>query len=590
MIALIPVNRFRVKYEVAVGRPFSRFEQLILRAIQGGVNDVEQLQGIFEVHPRLLIEGLVTLTQAGWIAIGGTDQKGFVLTSEGRDAAGSETPPKTTAVYSRRTVLVMERVTGSLLGREDVRPRNRRELKDIWDDCLRMSPEVFDNRLSDDQVQFLLPLTSDERIRWIGPIDLISKEYNWVPASVDVEAGTVIGLPEEWKHRFQDSVLLAARRFSANISDEARSRKWRVSGFSASRAEPVDSDSGRVSRNEWAASIHRDDLCLTGGEHERLLAEALDRARTSLFIASAFATADKLTSLRPKLEAALSRGVNVDLLWGYTTETQAEGRAAVDALKKLAYDAKHDGLTGVLRFNPGGSGSHAKLLMWDTDSGFLACVGSYNWLSARFDEANDGEATNATVRLSSAGAVGALARCAAALWSAVQSERLSSTGDRWRRIAAAQESLPEPLPAVPTNAAVHILLDRNHEQLFREWMRTAQTRLLVASQTVGPTTFNRLISGDVARPAGFEFEIFYADGDPAFVGDPRLVDLVQRCRGTLRRRPKLHAKVIVSDASSCITSYNFLSADPFGKFKQNRELGVVIDGAEPADWLWSRLR
>ena len=51
----------------------------------------------------------------------------------------------------------------------------------------------------------------------------------------------------------------------------------------------------------------------------------------------------------------------------------------------------------------------------------------------------------------------------------------------------------------------------------------------------------------------------------------------------------MHAKVLVSDASACISSYNFLSADPFGTARKARELGVVLDGGEAVTWLAERL-
>jgi len=59
---------------------------------------------------------------------------------------------------------------------------------------------------------------------------------------------------------------------------------------------------------------------------------------------------------------------------------------------------------------------------------------------------------------------------------------------------------------------------------------------------------------------------------------------VEQQGGRLVRIPKLHAKVLLSDRSGCVTSYNFLSTDPFGKLVGARELGVAFEGP-PAEWL-----
>ena len=65
MIVLIPVSRFRVRYEVAAGFPYSQLDSLVLRAVGEGSTSLEKLVETFQVHPRLLIQSLVTLTHTG---------------------------------------------------------------------------------------------------------------------------------------------------------------------------------------------------------------------------------------------------------------------------------------------------------------------------------------------------------------------------------------------------------------------------------------------------------------------------------------------------------------------------------------------
>jgi len=589
VIVLVPISRFRITYEIAAGRPFSWLERMILRAIQEGASELAVLQKTFEVHPRLLIEGLVTLTHAGWLAIGGPGHEGFVLTSGGREAAGSDQPPSTTEVSSRHAFVIMERLTGALISNFEVRFVSRKELDDVWDQTVRLAPEVPDNRLDEAQVQHLLPRRQGEWVRWIGPIDMMSKNAHWLPVNADLDTDTVVGLPDAWLPRLRATIMDEARRVVGSLSEEGRTCNWTFGGpwrirMASGEADPEEL---RVPPPGWPVALSKDDIYFTADEHEKLVATALSEARNSILIASAFANIGKLEVLRAHVEAALKRGVSVDLLWGYMAIGTKDGSELVDWLRKLAYNAKRDG-KGVLRFNQVPSGSHGKLLLWDRPSGFTACIGSYNWLSALIGQAGITDLSNVTIRISEPAVVAALARCAAALWSGAESEMLSSTGDRWRRIAADLDMAASRADSRLTNAKVRLSLDGEHEVLLREWMRTAQARLLIASHKLGAASEIRLVSADVQRPDSFVFDVLYGRSDEDEARLKRVAELVRKMRGVFKYVPELHAKVVVSDASACVTSYNFLSADPFGTAKNAREFGLVIEGREPADWVWNR--
>ena len=114
MIAFVPIARYKVEYQVASGRPFSIFEKLLLRGIDGGSNTLGSLAEMFKVHRRLVIEGLVTLMQAGWVSIAvGSDE--FVLSQSGKLACeGSTGLPPTIIVSDRSQTIVVEKVTGQI--------------------------------------------------------------------------------------------------------------------------------------------------------------------------------------------------------------------------------------------------------------------------------------------------------------------------------------------------------------------------------------------------------------------------------------------------------------------------------------------
>jgi len=112
VIAFLPVARYRVDYQVASGRPFSSFERLLLTAIHQGNATLDSLADLFRLHRRMVIEGIVTLMQAGWVCIG-TDGSSFVTTDSGRLAAErSGGLPATIVVTNKTTTLLFEKVSG----------------------------------------------------------------------------------------------------------------------------------------------------------------------------------------------------------------------------------------------------------------------------------------------------------------------------------------------------------------------------------------------------------------------------------------------------------------------------------------------
>ena len=311
MICLIPVSRFRVKYEVAAGRPYSQLEVMILRAIKSGARDVESMRATFQVHPRILIEALVTLTQAGWVASSNRDEGGFLLTAEGEGAVDDQRTPATTLVTPRTDALLLERVTGGLIGNDEVRFRTRSDLKAVWDDAVRLRAEVDEAEVDEGLVRQLLRRGKGEWVRWVRPIELIGKNAHWVAVSVDVDSGGVVGLPERWEKRLAPVVVDEARRRQDSVSGDARARQWISSGASSWRdPQKVEERGNRL----WPVNVDGNDLLFDGADHEGRLLEALREAESSVFVASAFLSRQAIDALRTPLLEALGRGVNVDLL------------------------------------------------------------------------------------------------------------------------------------------------------------------------------------------------------------------------------------------------------------------------------------
>ena len=592
MICLVPISRFRVGFEVAAGRPFSQLERMVLRAIKQRVTVLDEMQKTFQVHPRILIEALVTLTQAGWVSFSSQEGGGFLLTSEGEKATDENESPSTITVASKTTFFLLERLTGDIIGNDEVRFESQTQLGTVWADAVRLKAEFHENSIDEGQVRRLLPRHQGEWVRWIGPIDMVSKGAHWVPVDVDTTTGTVAGLPDRWRSRLGPVVLEEAKRRDVTVSPRVRTGQWVGGGGASQRARDAGNrlDLGVNPGRIWSVDVAGGDLLCDGEEHDCFLVKALEEATSSVFVASAFLGEGAVEALREPLLGALRRGVNLDLLWGYAAGTEPGG-GVLERLKKLAHEARRASYAGALRFNCVASGSHAKMLIFDAPTGISAVIGSYNWLSAFKGQ---GRSTNVSIRVRHDGAVAEACGCAAGLWACTESEALSSTADRWRSVAAdlerrvASASREVPLNGIEEDRAiVRFVFDREHDVIMREWSASSQHRLLVFSHRLGPAAETRLVRAGESTASVFvvAYGLTSLDGEAL----SRVDRMVRDAGGTVVKLPDMHAKVLVSDASVCISSYNFMSADPFSTARRARELGVVIEGDDVATRVAERL-
>lgn len=605
MIALIPLSRFKITYRVATGRPYSKFEHLVLRAVAEGATDLRALHDIFRIHSRLVIEALVTLIQAGWIVVGGFGRPAFLLSSDGRRALDSGETPETLVVFTPPpTVVVMERLTGALLPNTELRFWSRIDLKAVWNSSMRLVPAVSETALDQGQVQHLIPRRREEWLRWVGPIELIGQGAHWLPVDVSPDRGRVNGLPDAWRARLTDLILDEARHQIVEMDEESANQEWYADRPNVSqepdpgRYDSLEPDLPKRPTGEFFIAVESDDFLFGALAHGDYLRTAITRARSAVLIASAFLRMESICQLENQLLSALARGVRIDLLWGYTSADNADQKAALDWLRKLAHTAKGRGLPGRIWFNAAPSDSHMKVLIYDTEEDdFEGCVGSFNWLSSVKAEKQSlsSDTLEISLLLHDALLLASLVRCVAGVCASLPSERISSTSDRWMTIASDLEkhSLTTQdlsMEKRGVNAKAKIILDREHETLVREWSGSAQQRLMILSHRLGviaSARLARLVSA--RRDTNFDCMVGYGYSElPA--EDLSLVDeRVRSVGGQLAHVDDLHAKVVASERAICISSYNFLSADPFGKAAYSRELGIALEGAS-ADAAYEKLR
>jgi hypothetical protein len=332
--------------------------------------------------------------------------------------------------------------------------------------------------------------------------------------------------------------------------------------------------------------LAQEDFLYGNADHEEYLRDALQHAYSTVFIASAFVGLARLEAIHDPLVDALRRGVIVDLLWGYAAED-----SAVNWLHNTAKEAEREGLPGSLRFNRRPSGSHAKMILTNRSlEQFEACIGSCNWLSFAPIVSAPYKLTDTSLKLSRPGLLAQLSRCAASLYKGLRYD-FGSALYRRQAEAAEMERLEATDPAsIEANAHVSLIQDKEHERSLREWLRVAQHRLLVTSDHLGSVSATRLAAAEGrARADDFRWTAMY--GRTQLESDQlrAIADDVRNAGGSLASVPGLHAKAVVSDDVACLSSYNFLSADPFQTASEARELGIVITGSERAGWLARRL-
>jgi hypothetical protein len=585
IIVLIPVSRYKVTYEVAEGLPYSHLERLTLAAVGQGISTVEVLSDVFQLHPRLIIQALITLTQSGWLALGSSIDAQFALTAEGKEALRQEQLPESTNIVRRHTYIIAEHVTGSVVPEHETQYVTNTELRraGFWEFCYKMPMDIVYERIDESQVQQLLPRPKGQRLHWIGPIELWSKRRHYIPVQVDLTNGEVYNIPQRCERALRNLVLDWAREISARaqatraLTWEALTGKVRVG-----RTRPA-LGIDELPATAWPITWTQSDLIQSATQHDDQLRAALASARTNIVIATASIKAEVFNQFSADIAAAVSRGVYIDLLIGHATDLEA-----ITVIEKLAQQFPDSEETGQLHFNREPAYSNSKILLWDDDSNLThGIVGTYDWFSDR----SDIEQLDLSLHVTNHGILATLAWWIASVWSNVPSEALSSVPDRWRKVATNLEAQSEFLTANTAGnearpATVHLVQDQEHLILIQDWSASAQMRLILALDMLGNDAAKQLgFMRDRSIDDDFFFQVQYGDFASDIVSHQEVQHEITKRGGSLARYEGLHFNAIVADNLTCLGSYRFLQRSPrvTPSGSRMRDLGVVVDSMEFAD-------
>ncbi|MFJ4540234.1 hypothetical protein ACIP39_30430 [Streptomyces tibetensis] len=443
MRVLLPLHMYSVTYELAHGRPYSKLEELLLRAVndfQGPTGcTYRDLREVFKVHDRLLTEGLVTLIQEGWVAM---VQEGremhYLVTEEGRLTIAHKRRPSNLRVRTARANIVRERLTGQLARSADLalitgptvrRAMNHPVLKHT------LTPRMHRTKINGGETERLLPRSGSrqEWIRWIDSIARLNTDLYYLPVLADLEKSEVAGLPHQWRHLGSLILEEVAERYEDLASDgdfqEKLSDLMRGSDFVNGQRGSRNSAAPRRTTPYAEASVTCGDVTLTAGDGRQLAESVLDGTSTNVLILAAGLDRERASTARDLVIALRKRGVNVDLLWSCDTANATENSSANEIAEVLGAARSAAG-SGKVSFNRTPAHAAADLVLATTPTGPVAVIGA-GLLGAPADEG----ILSPAARFSDPAVLGTLARLCAGWWEELPADEGSLPAHRWKHLA-----------------------------------------------------------------------------------------------------------------------------------------------------------
>ena len=581
MITFIPISRYRVEFQVAAGRPYSAFERLVLDAVAEGQTSLQSLKTLFGIHPRVIIEGLVTLMQSGWISIG--DNNRFEVTPAGMVAINrSDILPNAIAIATRNAMFVMERVTGQVaLGSEILfHPRNK--LEKFMAQSLVVPKGDIPNALDPGQIAELLPKRSGEWIRWIGPIDLVRDNSDFALIDVDVKAERINGaIPSRWEAILLTEVLPKARARlikdkTAHTDIDPEIQKLMREGHYVS----ADIEEQKVVfTDDWPTSISRSTVLAGTDSHFRFLADAIQNAASYVAILCSSFSISTIKKLSKPLAEAIGRGVIVNILCAKDRHNAAEAASQREALEILRKLENQPGKKGRLSVSDDRIESQAQMLIYDPPEGPRGAVGTHSWCG----DGGGPEMACVSIVISHPKPLARICYVIADL--ANQSERLGTSAGivRLRNLAASLSAILA-LPSKETgNVRAELLIDRQNEIAFADAMHDVKYRIVIASAEINPLICERLLGqlGAINRNEKPSVTFLFnrtIDGAADWASEHA------SHAGRILQDARICSNVVLVDSNEVLlSSYNWLNPTIFSRHRAGMELGFRLRGPKIAD-------
>ncbi|MFG1897110.1 hypothetical protein ACGFIP_24160 [Micromonospora zamorensis] len=435
---LIPLQMYVVTYELAHGRPYSRFEELLLKAIyeasDTGGRTSRELEKIFQVHLRLLTEGLVTLIQEGWVAMAQKDtQIYYLVTAEGRSTVSTGRRPL--RVRTAHARIVRERLTGQMARASDLNLVTTNSLRRLPRGVPRrqaLQSRLIRTKVNGGEAERLLPRSGEQHewVRWIDSATRVSQDLHYLPIRVDLDADKVFGLPYQW-HHLTGTILQEVRervpQFEAD--QEFQDVLGRLMQSTPDRAAEPDDETESVVQ-QWAepyarAAVSCADLTWNGSQGRAVAAELLQRAHGSVLLVAGHLDPSAAVTLKDAALALRRRGVHCDVLWSC-----ADDQPATAIARTISAIRADDSLPGKVQFNRQPAAAVADMIITSTEDGPVVAVGA-----GLFGlPAQDGE-LRPVLRITDPAAAAQLSRICAGWWEELPGSDPALPAHRWKHLA-----------------------------------------------------------------------------------------------------------------------------------------------------------
>jgi hypothetical protein len=579
MIAFLPIARYRVDYQIASGRPFSSFERLLLKAVKEGHNSVPALAKIFCIHRRLIVEGLVTLMQAGWVSLGAEEAQ-FILSPSGAKASEGSDLPDTIAVSDRHLTIIVEKVSGQVARSNEVDFHTRANLRNLWEGGVLLRKGDISNIVDPGLVSSLLPHQPTEWIRWIGPITVLSDNAAFAVIDVDTEAQQIGGIPKAWESLLLTDCLEEVGRRERQLAEaetpiedgELRQLVRRDS------AEALDGESSQVD-SVWApATLGPRDILWSISDHQGVLNSLVDNAETYLAIASPELSQAGIAELLPVLKNALSRGLLVNVFMGHLPKrSDTHAWAAFETLRKIEYDSARALGVGRLAISARESECATNIVLADTKEGPTAILGTYAWTAMNAADCTP----HLSVRLSDSWAVARLCELLADFSSADERLRLDAGFVRLKKAAGELRQHAQGGSARQGDSLeARLLLERDHQQAVQFVTATAKQKLSVATNDfigIARSGWLAMIAAASER-LGPKVHIAYCSPTDLPTDLPGLA-ILSKYGATLERKNAMDGTIIIADDDHVVIS-NYKSEVISARRSYAARIGIVVRGAE----------
>lgn len=566
MSVLIAIPVFRVACNVGIdrGRAWSVIDELLLWSVTNGAKSLAALTAEMDLPSQIIVASISRLMRFRLVELTlGESVIAFRASEFGFKAISSGQPlPFFPKRISRRVSFVIDWATGDFFPSGAIKLMSRYKLEEarragfevrfitVEDGGPSMSHEANLGRLS-----HIATRGWDEQVALVdGRTATMRDDEFMVLRVID---GVPLGLP--------DTASEALRR----VIDEAACLPRGTLQVPVAYAGPKEvSDPQPLVHS---CSFDPADLIIGGSVQGERLRELMTVAHRRMIIHSTFLDAKRFVELSDLVRAACARGVAFDLLWGAEKDEETEQRNATQAAQIARIVREDRDMHGRFTVHMRTTGSHAKLLLLDTaNDGWIAGVGSCNWLSSPF------KSVELTVLLRHQHAV---ADVAVALQNLGGRRGLADTIAT--EMALTARDLRQASPS-KGNSQVSLVVGESHDRIIRRASGQARESFFVGSNRLGSTARpGALLQGEAAvSRSGARALVFYTQpagplknrhtGPLAEEAAANGVKLVRS------KKIPLHGKIVAWDEDDVVvTSLNWASASSDADFPWG-DIGVHI--------------